>query len=604
MGRMVFLCLIVPKTFERMVYMRKLYKITNIALIFMVISILVCRDIGYASNLRVPMERYNRIEEKLQDTSEEGYYDVEKDLEYNIPWPDLTIFSDTFVNKKSFTEEHIRKRLERYFYYQISSDKQKQDLISRVQDLSVVPEYVFEYFERHFPGRKIVNISIYGSVLYGDIEIPMSDVDLLVIVKGDALEYQSIPLSNDFPEIPYLSSEINEVSFLIIGEDNLIEGVRSDGFIQVRRARLYNIIQNTLCLLPFIYATLYGRDFAETDYLQKNWKVRTINLIRQVEHKLNKLTDEKTDYERNQLKQALIRIHLANLLLVHLDPDTKVDFEEIDRVKKDVVRGIAWDESVLKLYRELLERINDISTDKLDLLSPSPVEETVYECWQALVAGDKGRVNQILKDLAQSTPTLVKHRFITPEDLAEAKRRYQYSFEGPTNPEAHMASLIVHNFLSESLESKKLYDDFIFPAIVAVENVLQHVVSAPAESEALMLMFEKKFTDYSEWWIYIIDAAPSMPVGRVIDGEYRAPTGRHGTAIQSLRNDTEVINDWAIVSLEEQWSEISDTLTEPPFPTPPKGTLFTAHTIIRENVAIPLIEQFPLNNASPIDLSL
>ncbi len=41
--------------------MRKIYKITNIALIFMVIGVLVCQDIGYASNLRVPIGNYTRI---------------------------------------------------------------------------------------------------------------------------------------------------------------------------------------------------------------------------------------------------------------------------------------------------------------------------------------------------------------------------------------------------------------------------------------------------------------------------------------------------------------------------------------------------------------
>jgi len=38
---MVVFCLIVPKTFERTVYMRKIYKIVNIALIFMVVGVLV-----------------------------------------------------------------------------------------------------------------------------------------------------------------------------------------------------------------------------------------------------------------------------------------------------------------------------------------------------------------------------------------------------------------------------------------------------------------------------------------------------------------------------------------------------------------------------------
>ena len=49
---MVFLCLIVPKTFESMVYMRKINRIVNIGLICMVIGGLVCQNL-YA--LRVPI---------------------------------------------------------------------------------------------------------------------------------------------------------------------------------------------------------------------------------------------------------------------------------------------------------------------------------------------------------------------------------------------------------------------------------------------------------------------------------------------------------------------------------------------------------------------
>ena len=51
MGRMVFLCLIVPKTFERMVYMRRIYKIFNIGLIFMVIGVLFVNSVVYAADL-------------------------------------------------------------------------------------------------------------------------------------------------------------------------------------------------------------------------------------------------------------------------------------------------------------------------------------------------------------------------------------------------------------------------------------------------------------------------------------------------------------------------------------------------------------------------
>ncbi len=66
MGRMVFLCLIVPKTFERMVYMRKIYKIVNIALVFMVIGVLVCPRVVYCLNLR-PALSFNPLSEDSID---------------------------------------------------------------------------------------------------------------------------------------------------------------------------------------------------------------------------------------------------------------------------------------------------------------------------------------------------------------------------------------------------------------------------------------------------------------------------------------------------------------------------------------------------------
>ena len=47
MGRMVFLCLIAPKTFERMVYMRKIYRIVIIVLIFIVIGVWLCTELAF-----------------------------------------------------------------------------------------------------------------------------------------------------------------------------------------------------------------------------------------------------------------------------------------------------------------------------------------------------------------------------------------------------------------------------------------------------------------------------------------------------------------------------------------------------------------------------
>jgi len=235
-------------------------------------------------------------------------------------------------------------------------------------------------------------------------------------------------------------------------------------------------------------------------------------------------------------------------------------------------------------------------TSQASTWQPSPVEKTVYECWRALVAGDENRVRQILEDFAQSTPVLVKHRFIGPRDLIEIRKNCSHN-----RPTLCGAELIIEDFVRGKFECKHFYC-----AVLAVENILQHVVSWPTEDEALILMFEhniKETTDHNEYWVYVIDSGLGMPVGEVIAGDYSTPRiDSEERAIKYLLETSDEMQDWTIVSLKEQWNQASRTLTTPLFLTPPKGTLFAAHIVISNNLAIPLTVKSSLNNASPTDL--
>jgi len=66
--------------------MRKIRKIVNIALIFILISVLVCADIGYASNLRVPIIDKRRIGATFRwSTKEKGITNVRSAIQSNKP---------------------------------------------------------------------------------------------------------------------------------------------------------------------------------------------------------------------------------------------------------------------------------------------------------------------------------------------------------------------------------------------------------------------------------------------------------------------------------------------------------------------------------------
>ena len=88
MGRMVFLYLIAPKAFERMVYMRKIYKIVNIVLIFMFIGVLMHHNVAFCasektSTLRSPLyfgDSSDSNKETLLNSKGESFDDIWKQL--------------------------------------------------------------------------------------------------------------------------------------------------------------------------------------------------------------------------------------------------------------------------------------------------------------------------------------------------------------------------------------------------------------------------------------------------------------------------------------------------------------------------------------------
>ncbi|MBU1147268.1 MAG: hypothetical protein KKD11_02855 [Candidatus Omnitrophica bacterium] len=227
---------------------------------------------------------------------------------------------------------------------------------------------------------------------------------------------------------------------------------------------------------------------------------------------------------------------------------------------------------------------------------PSPVEKTVYECWQAIVSRDDEKVKQILESLKEGTLPLENFRFVTSKDLEMAYKRYQYSYEPELpNPEAQMAKLIAWEFLFRKVEYKETKDSFFWAIVIAVENVLQHVIPLPVNGKALMLMFKQEIGETVEYWIYIIDSGEGMPVQEVINGKYRAKTGRWKESIEWLKENLQMTGDWAIVSFGEQWGSVSRIVKAPLFDYPSIGTLFAVHFVLPLDLFKSLIKKFSSN---------
>lgn len=291
--------------------------------------------------------------------------------EYVIDTP-FEVFKDEIIDNGKFEEERFKASMEGNIFWEaplgkIEKENQQQEIVKRAKDLSVLTTDIRDYFSQKFPSLEIVNISVHGGAIYGFPGVPVSDIDLVVIVKGKCLEYWEFPFESVIAQgtLPIGSPEIN---FMIIGEENL-QNPRQD-YVHIRRHRLINIVESDVCTAPWRFVTLWGKDWEKTDHLENNLKIGLVDLENSARYKIDQAVIAAAEASKDAakfLKQACGRIYEGYLIIKKFCPSLLVDFNEIIALQRKTARektSLYEAGMLLKKYQRTINNIFAASIEK------------------------------------------------------------------------------------------------------------------------------------------------------------------------------------------------------------------------------------------------
>ena len=314
--------------------------------------------------------------------------------EYVIDTP-FEVFKDEIIDNGKFEEEEFKAHMQGNIFWEAPLEntekkEQQQEIIKRARELSLLTTDIRDYFSQKFPSLEIVNISVHGSAIYGFPGIPVSDIDLVVIVKGKCLEYWEFPFESVILQgtLPIGSPEIN---FMIIGEENL-QNPQQD-YVHIRRHRLINIVESDICTAPWRFITLWGKDWKKTNHLENNLKVELLDLEDSAQYKIDQAMIAAVEAPKDMakfLKQACGRVYQGYLTVKKIYPSLPVDFNEIIALQKKTARektSLSEINALLKAYSETIANLSEAPMEDIGQIAGQVVN--------ALSQGDFDEVERL-----------------------------------------------------------------------------------------------------------------------------------------------------------------------------------------------------------------
>ena len=278
-----------------------------------------------------------------------------------------------------FSEEEIydlkdrgknRARLEnRNWYYERFSKKRQELLLDRIESLEPLIEYLRNYFREKYPGRKIVNISTYGSYLYGEEGYIPDDIDLSVVLEGVIFKYFDMkePEFNIKELAQNLGIPINKLGINVYGEDVMTKGKYVDDTV-IATVTHEKCTFQLLSIAYYRDVVIYGKDYRLMPDNKNNLMITAGILASQVFDRCYPKTLYKTETESTRLKRIISRIVDINLMLATIDPEIEkqMDFSYLFSMAKEIMEGKIRAKDVevessraLKLYQDTVKMFSN-----------------------------------------------------------------------------------------------------------------------------------------------------------------------------------------------------------------------------------------------------
>jgi hypothetical protein len=217
--------------------------------------------------------------------------------------------------------------------------------------------------KHEMPKATVISIFAYGSYLYGDIDYIPDDIDIGVIVKGNAFKY----LIDKITIPPYLRKKliipVKKISLFIYGADNMSEGIPIDDTIIAGITHR----ETTLRELSVAYwrdVVIWGKEF---NYLENNKRNILVTLARMINGCYARLLNygNKREDDITRFKRIATRLVEVNVFLKFFYPELKINLEHLLKLPSRAVSGdISYIEirklcdSTLFLYKQIMKKQN------------------------------------------------------------------------------------------------------------------------------------------------------------------------------------------------------------------------------------------------------
>ena len=285
---------------------------------------------------------------------------VIKDEGYYFDFP-LSITGE-IVNFEGGVEK-IKKYLEwRNIFYFSFNRRRKRLLIDRISSLSPLPEFVLDYMACEMPTKKIINIFVNGSYLYGDIGYVPGDIDVGTIVEGCAFDHIVDKIKIPSQLHKKLAVPVENICLSIYGEENMSNGIPiEDTFYD---ATLPSVIhkETTLRELSVAYwrdVVIWGKDF---NYLENNERNILVTLGRMIADCYTRLLyrDNRKKDKKTRFRKIVTRAIETNLFLKYLYPNLQIDLDYLFKLPSKVLYENVPDDEMEKLCNSTLTAFKEV----------------------------------------------------------------------------------------------------------------------------------------------------------------------------------------------------------------------------------------------------
>jgi len=228
----------------------------------------------------------------------------------------IQVLADTQVSEHMTPGEIMGILRERNMYCRSMDEEKLQGVVARIVYLQThIAPLIVRYWQQRYPGENIVSVSVYGSWPYNDNP---SDLDIDIIVEGDAYALRSIDREYLEKHFSSLDIPVKDISFVVFGLENIEQGKGQGTEIEGGRVHT-NVLETTTALLYVRNIPAFGRDFIPLENYRQHLNAIAADFLKAALQRIKKIDLKNEESDGKRMRKVIARLHSASVLLEMVD---------------------------------------------------------------------------------------------------------------------------------------------------------------------------------------------------------------------------------------------------------------------------------------------